>query len=112
VNRVWQHHFGEGIVRTPSDFGTRSEPPTHPELLDWLAADFVENGWSIKRLHRTILLSTAYQQDSRNYVGEFATAAVSSTGEKVASTDPRTIDPENRLLWRMNPRRLDFEAMR
>jgi hypothetical protein len=98
VNRVWQHHFGEGLVRTPSDFGTRAEPPTHPALLDWLAADFVEGGWSVKRLHRAILLSAAYQQSSLD-----------------RSTDePRLaeVDPTNRLLWRMNPRRLEFESMR
>src|SRR5690606_25913502 len=91
VNRVWQHHFGEGIVRTPSDFGVRAEPPTHPALLDWLAAEFLESGWSIKRLHRTILLSTAYRQSSRDR----------------SVDDPRlaSLDPTNRLLWRMVPRR-------
>ena len=66
VNRLWQHHFGRGIVATPSDFGTQGEPPTHPELLDWLAARFVEDGWSVKKMHRRILLSRAYQlADSR-----------------------------------------------
>src|SRR5204863_7903228 len=65
ANRVWQWHFGQAIVRTVSDFGTRSEPPTHPELLDYLAATFMEKGWSIKQLHRTIMLSSTYQQDSR-----------------------------------------------
>jgi len=94
VNRVWLHHFGAGLVRTPSDFGLRGEPPTHPELLDWLAATFMDNGWSIKKLHRLILLSNTYQQAS--------------------NCDPRLleIDPDNRLLARMNRRRLDFEAMR
>ncbi len=62
VNRIWLHHFGAGLVRTPSDFGLRGDPPTHPELLDWLAATFVEDGWSIKKLHRLILLSSTYQQ--------------------------------------------------
>jgi hypothetical protein len=93
VNRVWSHHFGAGLVRTPSDFGTRSEPPTHPELLDWLASVFMQEGWSIKRLHRRILLSNAYRQS--------------------ADDNPRArrFDSENRLLWRMNRQRLDFEAM-
>ena len=94
VNRVWQHHFGHGLVRTPSDFGTRGDAPTHPELLDYLASNFVENGWSLKKLHRTLLLSRAYQQ--------------SSTDKPAA----RQIDPENKWLWRMNRRRLDFEELR
>jgi hypothetical protein len=94
VNRIWMHHFGEGLVRTPSDFGTRGEPPTHPKLLDYLASWFMENGWSIKKLHRLIMFSSAYQQSSE--------------------INPRyaRIDPENRLLWRMNRRRLDLEALR
>jgi len=62
VNRIWQHHFGAGLVRTTSDFGTRSDGPTHPELLDWLASRFVESGWSIKKMHRLIMLSAVYQQ--------------------------------------------------
>ena len=94
VNRVWLHHFGEGLVRTPSDFGMRSEPPTHPELLDYLASQFVKDGWSLKRLHRLIMLSSAYQQSSNG------------------SAEGQTSDPENRLLWKMNRRRLDFEATR
>jgi hypothetical protein len=94
VNRVWQHHFGQGLVRTPGDFGLRSEPPTHPELLDWLAWRFMEEGWSVKNLHRTILLSRVYQQGS----------AASPAAEK--------LDPENRLLSHVNRRRLDFEALR
>jgi mono/diheme cytochrome c family protein len=94
VNRVWLHHFGKGLVSTPSDFGLRSDPPSHPELLDWLAATFVQDGWSLKKLHRLILLSQVYRQSS----GE------NPTGLQV--------DPDNRLLWRMNRQRLDFEAMR
>lgn len=94
VNRVWAYHFGTGLVRTPSDFGLRSDPPTHPELLDWLAKRFVEDGWSIKALHKRMMLSTAYQQ--------------------AAETRPELVkvDPENRLLGRQNRRRLDFEALR
>jgi mono/diheme cytochrome c family protein len=94
VNRVWLHHFGYGLVRTPSDFGTRSDPPTHPELLDWLAARFVQSGWSVKQLHRLMVMSQTYQQSS----------AVTAESLK--------LDPENRLLARMNRRRLDFEALR
>src|SRR5207245_921183 len=99
VNRVWLHHFGAGLVHTPSDFGLRSDPPTHPELLDYLAATFMENGWSIKQLHKLIMLSSAYQQTSDP-------PAVASG--KVGGD----VDPDNRLLWRMNRRRLDFEAQR
>ena len=66
VNRIWQHHFGRGIVATPSNFGIRGEPPTHPELLDWLAAKFVVGGWSIKAMHREIVLSQTYQLSSEN----------------------------------------------
>ncbi|HWB11582.1 MAG TPA: PSD1 and planctomycete cytochrome C domain-containing protein [Pirellulales bacterium] len=94
VNRVWLHHFGSPLVRTPSDFGVRSEPPSHPALLDWLAATFMDEGWSLKRLHRMILLSNTYQQASAD------------------RPDCAAVDPENRLLWRMNRRRLDFESMR
>ncbi|HZW35100.1 MAG TPA: PSD1 and planctomycete cytochrome C domain-containing protein [Isosphaeraceae bacterium] len=94
VNRVWHWHFGRGLVGTPSDFGLRSDPPTHPELLDFLAGEFLASGWSIKALHRRILLSATYQQRSDPRPG------------------PIERDPENRLLWRFSPRRLDFEAMR
>lgn len=94
VNRVWQHHFGEGIVRTPNDFGTRGERPTHPELLEWMAGEFVKSGWSIKHLHELIVNSATYQQSS----------AFDAT--KAA------IDPENHLLWRFRPRRLEAEALR
>jgi hypothetical protein len=94
VNRIWQHHFGEGLVRTANDFGQRGERPTHPELLDYLAARFVESGWSIKAMHRLILLSSTYQQSS------------------LAAHGVATQDPDNRLLGRMNRRRLDAEAIR
>jgi mono/diheme cytochrome c family protein len=94
VNRVWLHLFGKGLVRTPGDFGVKGESPTHPELLDWLAGSFVEDGWSLKKLHRRIMLSSTYQQSSN------------------VSAELLEADPENRLLTRMNRRRLDFEAMR
>jgi hypothetical protein len=93
VNRIWQHHFGQGMVRTVGDFGVRSEPPTHPELLEWLANDFVQNGWRIKRLQRLILLSSVFQQ---------AGSSVAGTGE----------DPDNRLLWKMPLLRLEGEILR
>ena len=94
VNRVWLHHFGQGLVRTPSDFGTRSDPPTHPELLDWLALRFEEDGWSIKKLHKRIMLSATYQQGS--------------------TFDPAVakIDPDNTLLSHYSRHRLDWEATR
>ena len=94
VNRVWMQHFGAGIVRSPSDFGLRGEAPTHPELLDTLAVEFMESGWSLKKLHRKIMLSAAYQQSSAD------------------NSEARKVDPENLLLWRMNRRRLDIESLR
>jgi hypothetical protein len=94
VNRVWQAHFGQGLVRTASNFGQLGERPTHPELLDYLASTFIESGWSLKGLHRKIMLSAAYQQASTSQ----------PRGEQV--------DPENRLLWRMNRRRLEVEPWR
>jgi hypothetical protein len=94
VNRIWQHHFGAGLVRTANDFGERGERPTHPELLDWLAARFVESGWSVKAMHRLIMLSSAYEQSSQ---------VDSLVHER---------DPENRLFGRMIRRRLDAEAIR
>lgn len=95
VNRLWQHHFGKGLVATPSDFGLGGAMPSHPELLDWLAQQFQSNGWSIKRIHRMILLSDAYQR--------------SSSGSNELAT---TTDNQNWLLWRQNPRRLDAESLR
>ncbi|WP_145259211.1 PSD1 and planctomycete cytochrome C domain-containing protein [Calycomorphotria hydatis] len=94
INRVWMTYFGKGFVATPGDFGLRCDPPTHPELLDWLALDFIEHDWSLKHLHRRILLSSTYQQ--------------ASDPNPAASK----IDPENQLLWKMNRKRLDLEAMR
>jgi Protein of unknown function (DUF1553)/Protein of unknown function (DUF1549) len=96
VNRVWQWHFGHGLVRTESDFGTHGEEPTHPELLDWLAGWFVEHGWSIKKLNRLILASNTYRQASR----------IAEPGPQLAS------DAENKLLWRYPYRRLEVEAIR
>ena len=94
MNRVWGWHFGEHLVRTPSDFGAQGQPPTHPELLDDLAARFVSSGWSLKWLHREIMLSQTYRQSSR------------------IREDALLADPTNRLIWRMNPRRLEVEAWR
>lgn len=93
VNRLWQQHFGVGFVNTPDDLGNMSSPPTNPELLDWLAARFVESGWSIKQLHRVIVLSSTYQENS------------SPNAAAVAA------DPDNKLLWRANLHRLDFEEL-
>jgi hypothetical protein len=94
VNRLWQQHFGRGIVNTPSNFGSLGERPTHPELLDYLASRLVSQGWSMRKIHREILLSATYRQSS---------ADVPANAE---------LDPDNRLLWRMNRRRLDVEAWR
>lgn len=94
VNRVWQHHFGRGLVATPNDFGFQGERPSHPELLDWLAADFIANGWSVKRLHKQLMMTSAYRQSSAHDAADAAR------------------DPENRHLWRFEPRRLEGEAIR
>lgn len=94
VNRLWHHHFGTGIVDTPSDFGVNGGRPSHPELLDWLACELMENGWSLKHIHRLILTSATYRQDS-------------ATNDKAARVDAGT-----RLLWRFPPRRLEAEALR
>ena len=94
VNRIWQHHFGEGIVRTVSNFGRMGDTPSHPQLLDQLASSFVAGGWSMKKLHREILLSETYQRSAEQNEKNFAA------------------DPDNRLLWRANRQRLDAESMR
>jgi hypothetical protein len=95
VNRLWQHHFGRGLVATPNDFGLRGKPPTHPELLDWLACELTARGWSLKHMHRILVLSATYQQASR-----------------WGDSRGRQLDPDNRLLGRMNRRRLEGEALR
>jgi mono/diheme cytochrome c family protein len=94
VNRIWQHHFGEGIVRTPSNFGKMGERPTHPELLDFLASEFVRSGWSIKHIHRLIMKSTAYRMASDDIEAN------------------RQIDADNKLVWRMPRRRVEGEVIR
>src|SRR5207244_10254961 len=94
VNRIWQHHFGEGLVRTVSDFGVRGEPPTHPELLEWLAHELVAGGWRLKPLHRLILTSSVYMQ-----------ATIYDPAHHAA-------DPDNRLLARRRPQRLEAEILR
>ncbi len=94
VNRLWQHHFGRGLVGTPNDFGHSGERPSHPELLDWLASEFIAQGWSLKQMHRLILLSGTWRQSSQ-------------FNEKAA-----TADADNRLLWRFAPHRLEAEAVR
>jgi cytochrome c553 len=93
VNRVWQHHFGKGLVPNPSEFGPHGQPPSHPELLDWLASEFIARGWRVKELHRLLLTSETWRQSSGTAHGA------------------RT-DPENRLYWRMNRLRLEGEAVR
>ena len=95
VNRIWEQHFGLGLVENASDFGNLGSPPSHPELLDWLATRFMEDGWSLKKLHRRILTSATYRQSSLRAAGE----------------EVDRIDPGNQLLWRMNPRRLSAEEI-
>jgi hypothetical protein len=94
VNRLWLHHFGAGLVTTPDDFGLRSDPPSHPELLDYLAWRFMHDGWSLKKMHRLLMLSSVYQQQSDDNLRH------------------ESLDPDNRLLAKANRRRLDFESMR
>jgi len=104
VNRLWLHHFGQGIVTTPDDFGNQSEPPSHPELLDYLATEFMRNNWSIKKLHREIMLAVLRGSE----------IMLSSTYQQSSANNPHYVqaDPLNRLLWRANIRRLDFEEIR
>jgi hypothetical protein len=94
VSRIWLHHFDQGLVKSPNDFGTRGTPPTHPELLDWLAAEFVAKGWSVKAMHRTIMLSATYQQASAH------------------REDAAKADPENDRYWHFPRRRLSAEEIR
>jgi len=94
VNRIWQHHFGKGLVETPNDFGRQGKPPTHPELLDYLASRFIESGWSIKAMHRLVLLSRAWQVSSQDVPQSMA------------------VNPNDELFWRFTRRRLDAESLR
>ncbi|MBL9126181.1 MAG: DUF1553 domain-containing protein, partial [Verrucomicrobiales bacterium] len=107
VNRVWQYHFGRGIVDTPNDFGRMGGRPSHPELLDWLAVDFRDGGQSFKALHRSIVTSQTYRQTSR-----FDPVPASPAGDGARAAGPASVDGDNRLLWRMNTRRLEAEAIR
>src|SRR5439155_746049 len=100
VNRLWQYHFGQGIVDTPSDFGLNGGRPTHPALLDWLAVELVENGWSLKHIHRLIVTSATYQMTS------FVDPKDSNSANAIMT------DRENKLLWHSNRRRLEGEAIR
>jgi hypothetical protein len=95
VNRIWQQHFGRGVIGTPSDFGRNGERPTHPDLLDWLAVKFVDEGWSVKAMHRLMLTSNTYRQSAEN-----------------PRIEQSNKDPDNRLLWKFNRRRLEAEAIR
>ncbi|MCA9223697.1 MAG: DUF1553 domain-containing protein, partial [Planctomycetales bacterium] len=104
VNRIWQYHFGAGLVKTPSDFGSRGQSPTHPELLDWLASRFVEDGWSIKRMHRRLMLTRVYQLASS--IDE------SDAAQLAAAERAQAIDPTNDWHWRFNRQRLDAESLR
>ncbi|TMQ32485.1 MAG: DUF1553 domain-containing protein, partial [Planctomycetota bacterium] len=100
VNRLWQHHFGLGIIATPNDFGVQGDPPTHPELLDWLAVEFMEHGWSVKHMHRLMVLSASYCQTSRIDPGAPEQAKALNA------------DRENKLLWHARRRRLEGESSR
>jgi hypothetical protein len=95
ANRIWHHHFGRGIVRTLDNLGRMGDEPTHPALLDWLAVEFMDRGWSIKEMHRLLMTSEAYRMASAH-----------------EDADSRAADPENRLLWQYRPQRLEAEALR
>lgn len=110
VNRVWMHHFGRGLVETPGDFGLNAAPPSHPELLDWLADDFVRQGWSLKRLHKQIVTSLTYRQTARR-ASQHSESLASTRSDAAAPARPLS-DPDNLLLGRMNLRRLDAESIR
>jgi hypothetical protein len=124
VNRVWHYHFGTGIVDTPSDFGAAGGRPSHPELLDWLAAEFVARGWSVKALHRLILTSAAYRQSAEMRNADFGMRNDDRTHAIAAATgfavliphsefrNPHSVDADARLLWRFPPRRIEGEALR
>ncbi len=102
VNRIWQYHFGKGLVRTPSDFGFRGLSPSHPELLDWLATQFIQSGWSIKNMHRVIMNSRVYQ----------LTSTTGDAADQVNIQQAMEVDPDNELHWRFDRQRLDAESLR
>lgn len=123
VNRIWQKLFGEGLVRTVDYFGVRSETPTHPELLDHLATRFIQNGWSQKKLIRSMVLSRTYRLSSANEAAPGTLREPSDCDEPsnnvavddetigTTSVPANLVDPDNRLLWRMHRKRLDAEAL-
>ena len=104
VNRIWAHLFGEGIVPTQDNFGAQGQPPTHPELLEWLSSELVAGGWRLKPIIRRITLSTAYRQASH--------CGPDGSNSSLASVDPEMVDPGNQLLWRMRLKRIEAEAVR
>ena len=113
VNRLWQHHFGKGIVATPGNFGATGSRPTHPALLDWLAMEFMRQGWSAKRFHKLMMTSSVYRQTSARMPNtELAVDNEDGVTPPPVPPGPHSIDPEVRLLWRMNLRRLDAETLR
>jgi hypothetical protein len=111
VNRIWQWHFGTGLVDTPSDFGYGGGRASHPELLDWLAAELAKRNWSLKAMHRLVVTSETYKQNS-----DVLNAGVSDSTAKARTTslspNPQELDADNRLLWRQNARRIEAEAIR
>ena len=117
VNHIWLRHFHEPLVASVNDFGRSGKPPTHPELLDWLAAEFMESGWSMKHLHRLIVTSAAYRRAS-SFEGVSVRGSESRGTKSLTLSSPRTLtpalttDPENKLLWRMNPGRMEAEVVR
>jgi hypothetical protein len=111
VNRLWHHHFGVGLVDTPSDFGKGGGAPSHPELLDWLAEEFLARGWSVKAMHRLICTSAAYRQSSVAADVRRLHSPQTQFNQSLL-TSAATVDSSNRLLWRQNPRRLDAESVR
>ena len=119
INRIWQHLFGVGLVNTPGNFGVLGEPPTHPELFEWLSYRFVQDGWRVKPMIKLIMMSSAYRQTSQDQMA----VATARGGKQISSTstdgpvstqipDPQKVDPKNRLLWRMHLRRLEAEIVR
>ncbi len=113
VNRVWQHHFGQGLVRTVNDFGARCDPPTHPELLEWLTSEFVKGGWKLKPLHRLIMTSATYGQRSDGAAESWGYGKAGANSPTLQrSNTPAASDPDNRLLWRRRPQRMESEILR